>query len=89
MVEPRILFILHLQVAMEMMTKRSMRKSSTMAQKSPLLLTPTGTKPWVDEYRSHGMGKLLIERDSKVHRARNMKEEGRQKNPLFAYSSTF
>lgn len=76
MVEPRALFIFHSQDAMEMMTKRSMRKSSTMAQKSPLLLTATGTKPLKDEYRSHGMGRLLRERDSKVHGARRMKKVG-------------
>lgn len=44
MVNPNTLFILHLQAAMEIMTKRSMRKSSTMAQNSPLLLTVTGAK---------------------------------------------
>lgn len=49
MVEPRTLFIFHLQDAMEMMTKRSMMKSNTMAQKRPLLLTATGAKPWRNE----------------------------------------
>lgn len=59
-VAPRILFIFHLQVPMEMMTKRSMRKSSTMAQKSPLLLTCTGAIPWLSENRSHGTGRLFF-----------------------------
>lgn len=63
MVKPSALFMFHLQDAMEMMTKRSMIKSSTMAQKRPLLLTATGAKPWVDEYRSHGMGRLLKQSD--------------------------
>lgn len=62
MVEPSTLFIFHLQAAMEMMTKRSMRKSSTMAQKSPLLVTATGAKPWEAEYRSHGTGRLWNEK---------------------------
>lgn len=56
--EPSALFIFHLQDAMEMMTKRSMMKSSTMAQKSPLLLTATGAKPLMAENRSHGTGRL-------------------------------
>lgn len=59
MVEPSALFIFQLQDAMEMMTKRSMIKSSTIAQKSPLLLTATGARPWMAEYISHGMGSLL------------------------------
>lgn len=58
MVKPRPLFIFHLQVAMETMTKMSMIKSNTMAQKSPLLLTVTGAKLLIDEYRSHGIGRL-------------------------------
>lgn len=55
---PNTLFILHLQAAMEMMTKRSMRKSSTMAQKSPLLLTGTGANEWQSENISQGTGRL-------------------------------
>ncbi len=60
MLKPSALFIFHLHDAMEMMTKRSMMKSSTMAQKSPLLLTATGAKPWMDECRSHGTGRLSL-----------------------------
>lgn len=48
-----------------MITKRSMMKSSEMAHKSPLLLTATGAKLWMREYRSHGAGRLLKrERDT-------------------------
>lgn len=68
-VNPSTLFILQLQTAMEIMTKSSMMKSSTMAQKSPLLLTATGPKPWMDAYSSQGTGRLLNEttvREKKV-----------------------
>lgn len=58
MVDPNTLFILHLQAAMEIVTKRSMRKSSTMAQNSPLLLTVTGAIEWENEYISQGTGSL-------------------------------
>lgn len=58
MVNPNALFIFHLQAAMEIMTKRSMRKSSTMAQNSPLLLTVTGANEWQTEYISQGTGSL-------------------------------
>lgn len=71
MVNPSALFIFHLQDAMEMMTKRSMMKSSTMAQKSPLLLTVIGAKPWKNEYRSHGTGSLLKQRDRARKRIRD------------------
>ena len=70
MVKPSILFNFQLQDAIEMMTNRSMMKSSTMAQKSPLLLTAIGAKPWNDEYRSHGTGRLMKQSD----RARNTVE---------------
>lgn len=63
MMKPSSLLMRHLQAAMEMMTKRSMMKSSTIAQKSPLLLTATGAKLWKDEYRSHGTGRLLKQSD--------------------------
>lgn len=56
--EPSTLFIFHLQEAMEMMTKSSMRKSSTMAQNSPLLLTATGEKLLMLDHSSHGTGRL-------------------------------
>jgi len=60
--KPRILFILHLQKAMERMTKSSMMKRRTMAQNSPLLLTVTGAKLLIAAYRSHGRGRLLRNR---------------------------
>lgn len=44
MVNPRYLFIFHLQDAIERITKSSMMKRRTMAQNSPLLLTATGDK---------------------------------------------
>lgn len=73
MVKPSTLFIFHLQEAMEMMTKRSMRKSSTMAQKSPLLLTATGPKLWMAEYRSQGTGRLLNKMIVKKHKEKGEK----------------
>lgn len=48
----------HLQAAMEMMTKRSMMKSSTMAQKRPLELTWTGFSPLKTDHISQGKGSL-------------------------------
>lgn len=42
MVRPNVRLIFQRHMAMEKMTKRSMRKSSTMAQKRPLELTVTG-----------------------------------------------
>lgn len=73
MVKPSTLFIFQLQEAMEMMTKRSMRKSSTMAQKSPLLLTATGPKLWIAEYRSQGTGRLLNKMIVKKHKEKGEK----------------
>lgn len=58
MSKPSILLIFHLQTAMEMMTKRSMRKSRTMAQNRPLLLTVTGEKSFIMEKSSQGNGRL-------------------------------
>jgi len=49
-----------------MMAKRSMRKRSTVAQKTPLLLTTIGVKPWMNEYRSHGTGRLLSKMTKKM-----------------------
>lgn len=57
--KPRNLFILHLQKAMERMTKSSMMKRRTIAQNRPLLLTVTGEKLLITAYRSHGRGRLL------------------------------
>lgn len=62
MVTPNIRLILQRQAAMEMMTKRSMRKSSTMAQNKPLEVTVTGSPLWIRMYRSHGTGRLQAER---------------------------
>lgn len=45
MVNPKNLFIFHLDVAIEMITNRSMRKSRTIAQNRPLLLTGTDLNP--------------------------------------------
>lgn len=61
MVKPSTLFVFHLQQTMEMMKKISMKKSSVAAQKSPMLLTAAGAKPWIKERRSHGSGRLLNE----------------------------
>lgn len=58
MMKPSSLLMRHLQAAMEMMTKRSMRKRSTMAQKRPLELTCTGFSPLSSDHRSHGNGSL-------------------------------
>lgn len=58
MMKPSSLLMRHLQAAMEMMTKRSMRKSSTMAQKSPLELTWTDSRPLNRDQMSHGKGSL-------------------------------
>lgn len=58
MVMPKNLFILHLQRAMERMTKSSMMKRRTIAQNNPLLLTVTGEKLLIVAYRSHGRGRL-------------------------------
>lgn len=58
MMKPSSLLMRHLQAAMEMMTKRSMRKRSTMAQKRPLELTCTGLMPLKNDHRSHGNGSL-------------------------------
>ncbi|MCJ8749092.1 hypothetical protein PDJAM_G00172170, partial [Pangasius djambal] len=69
MMKPSSLLIFHLQAAMEMMTKRSMRKRSTMAQKRPLLLTATGCKPFAKVYMSHGKGNLRRDRKSQVGEA--------------------
>lgn len=56
--KPSTLFIRHLQRAMERMTKSSMMKRRTMAQKRPLLLTATGWNLWMMVYRSQGSGSL-------------------------------
>lgn len=58
MMKPSSLLMRHLQAAMEMMTKRSMRKRSTMAQKRPLELTCTGCMPLNNDHMSHGNGRL-------------------------------
>lgn len=58
MMKPSSLLIRHLQAAIEMMTKMSMRKSSTMAQNSPLELTATGRMLLIMDQRSHGNGRL-------------------------------
>lgn len=58
MVRPNIRLIFHRQAAMEMMTKRSIRKSSTMAQNRPLELTVTGSPLWNRVYINHGIGRL-------------------------------
>lgn len=41
-------------------------KSSTIAQKSPLLLTGTGAKSLKDENRSQGTGRLLEQSDREM-----------------------
>ncbi|KAJ0055526.1 hypothetical protein NL108_005361 [Boleophthalmus pectinirostris] len=56
--KPNSLLMRHLHAAMEMMTKSSMRKSSTMAQKRPLELTWTGMKPLTEDHSNHGNGSL-------------------------------
>lgn len=58
MMKPSSLLMRHLQAAMEMMTKRSMRKRSTMAQKRPLELTCTGFMPLKKDHMSQGNGSL-------------------------------
>lgn len=58
--KPSILLIFHLQTAMEMMTKRSMRKSRTMAQNRPLLLTATEEKSFSMEKSSQGKGRPTV-----------------------------
>lgn len=62
MVRPNIRLIFQRQAAMEMMTKRSMRKSSTMAQNRPLELTVTDFPSCNTVYMSHGTGRLEPER---------------------------
>lgn len=64
MVKPRILFILHLHNAIEEITKRSMRKSKTIAQNKPLLLTATGCNPLMREKSVQGRGRLQDRRNS-------------------------
>lgn len=61
MVRPNMRLILQRQTAMETMTKRSMRKSSTMAQKRPLELTVTGSPLCNRMNKSHGTGRLQAE----------------------------
>lgn len=61
MVKPRILFILHLHNAMEEITNSSMRKSKTIAQNKPLLLTGTGCNPLMREKSIQGRGSLQME----------------------------
>lgn len=56
--KPRILFILHLHDAIEEITNTSMRKSKTIAQNKPLLLTGTGCNPLIREKRNQGTGRL-------------------------------
>lgn len=58
MMKPSNLLMRHLQAAMEMMTNKSMRKRSTMAQKRPLELTCTGLMPLKNDHMSHGNGSL-------------------------------
>ena len=64
MVKPRILFILHLHNAIDEITNRSMRKSKTIAQNKPLLLTATGCNPLMSEKSIQGRGRLQDRRDS-------------------------
>ena len=64
MVKPRILFILHLHNAIDEITNRSMRKSKTIAQNKPLLLTATGCNPLMREKSIQGRGRLQDRRDS-------------------------
>lgn len=52
------MFIFHLQAAIEIITKRSMRKRRTIAQNKPLLLTATGLRPLKIEKRNQGTGSL-------------------------------
>lgn len=67
MMKPSSLLMRHLQAAIEMMTKRSMRKRSTMAQKRPLELTCTGFMPLKKDQRSHGNGSLWINKHKEQH----------------------
>lgn len=62
MVTPKTRLILQRQAAMEAMTKRSIRKSNTMAQKRPLEVTVTGWPWWIRVYKSHGTGRLWTQR---------------------------
>lgn len=62
MVKPNILLIFQRQAPMEMMTNRSMRKSSTMAQNRPLELTVTGSPLCNRVNISHGTGRLKPEK---------------------------
>lgn len=62
MTTPNTRLIFQRQAAMEAMTKRSMRKSKTMAQKRPLEVTVTGWPEWIRVYKSHGTGRLWTER---------------------------
>ena len=63
MVKPRTLFILHLHNAIEEITNRSMRKSKTIAQNKPLLLTATGCNPLMREKSIQGRGRLQDRRN--------------------------
>lgn len=68
MMKPSSLLMRHLQAAMEMMTKRSMRKRSTIAQKRPLELTCTGLKPLNRDQRSQGSGSLQVHKHTICYR---------------------
>lgn len=63
MVTPSLRLIRQRQAAIETMTKRSMMKSSTMAQKRPLELTVTGSPLCSRMNKSHGTGRLKAETD--------------------------
>lgn len=69
MSKPRILFILHLQKAIERITKISMMKRRTIAQNKPLLLTVTGANLLIIAYMSHGKGSLLRNRKKEIGNA--------------------
>lgn len=71
--KPRLLLILHLQAAMDMMTNSSMRKRRTMAQNRPLLLTSTGFKSLIMLKMSQGNGRL---EGGQRHRKDNREELG-------------
>lgn len=71
--KPRLLLILHLQAAMDMMTNSSMRKRRTMAQNRPLLLTSTGLKSLIMLKISQGNGRL---EGGQRHRKDNREELG-------------
>ena len=58
MVIPRVLFMRHLKAAMVMMSRISMRNSSTMEQRRPSLDTSYGF-PLIAPYNNQGSGNLF------------------------------